>query len=107
MTDVKLPSGRMLSQWQNCDPARMEAMSKAAVRFALADAKTDILALTNRVAELESASQPGSVEAERKPIGYMNERAVSILAQGSVMCTHVSPTKTQFQQVAIYVEAIE
>jgi|GEM_PF-6868923 len=46
------------------DAASMEAMSKAAVRFALADAKTDITALAARVAELESelerASQPGS-----------------------------------------------
>lgn len=53
--------------------------------------------------ELKRASQPGRGEAE--PIGYMNERAVSILEQGSVMCTHVSPTKTEFQQVAIYREA--
>lgn len=60
MADKKLPSGRMLSQWQNCDPSSMEAMSKSAIRYALGDAKTDILALADRVAELERASQPGS-----------------------------------------------
>lgn len=45
------------------------------------------------------------VPAEKRLIGYVNERMLSVLASGMVACTHISPTKTQFQQVAIYVEA--
>lgn len=38
------------------------------------------------------------------PVGYANERMLSILDQGMVACTHLSPTKTQFQQVVLYAE---
>ena len=62
---------------------------------------------TNPVWPVFGAPSAGNGGAEeRKPIGYMNERAVSILAQGSVMCTHVSPVKTEFQQIAIYKEPV-
>lgn len=57
MADTRLASGRLLSQWQSCDPDFMSQMSKAAVFHALNDAKADILALAVRVAELERASQ--------------------------------------------------
>lgn len=58
-----------------------------------------------RIVRAAPSAGNGGAE-ERKPIGYMNERAVSILAQGSVMCTHVSPTKTEFQQIAIYKDPV-
>jgi hypothetical protein len=70
------------------------------------DIHGDAIRTMQRPQSAALSSQPVGGEAERKPIGYMNERAVSILAQGSVMCTHVSPTKTEFQQIAIYKEPV-
>lgn len=41
---------------------------------------------------------------ERQPVGYINERTLSIIKSGSVCCTHISPKQTEFQQIALYAE---
>lgn len=51
------------------------------------------------------AAQQVQADAGAVAIGYINERTAKILAEGSVTCTHISPTKTEFQQVAIFAEA--
>lgn len=57
------PMERTIDQWRSCDPAMMAVQSIPAIRFALADAQHDILALAAenaalqaRVAELKSAT---------------------------------------------------
>lgn len=52
-----------------------------------------------------AAQPPAAAEAEKQPIGYMNERMLSILASGMTACTTVSHKKTEYAQVAIYTEA--
>jgi hypothetical protein len=45
---------RTTEQWQNCCPAAMAGMSRAAIEFAFADAKKDQLFLRNEVQRLQS-----------------------------------------------------
>ena len=47
---------RTIEQWRNCDPAHMAtAMSPAAIRFALEDAKADILELHQQLQYAQQA----------------------------------------------------
>ncbi len=42
---------RKLSQWANCSPGAMSQMSPAAIQFALADARADILTMAKLLCE--------------------------------------------------------
>ena len=37
-------------------------------------------------------------------VGYINERMLSILRSGMTPCTTISPVKTEYAQIAIYIE---
>lgn len=49
---------RTIEQWKNCDPQTMASMqSDAAIRFAFADAKSDILRLHSRCMEIQTENE--------------------------------------------------
>lgn len=52
MSNAKLQRTR--EQWEKCDP---EVMSKAAVFYALRDAKRDVVAMHDAIAELREAAR--------------------------------------------------
>ena len=43
---------RSIDQWRGCNPESMAAQSKAAIRFALEDAKADIIELHDMLDEI-------------------------------------------------------
>ncbi len=43
---------RKLSQWANCSPEAMSHMSEAAIQFAFADARSDILTMARLLCEI-------------------------------------------------------
>ncbi len=52
----------------------------------------------------ENIQAPTRAAADLNVIGYINERVARILAQGTTVCTHISPVKTEYAQVPLCAE---
>ena len=47
---------RTIEQWKNCDPTEMDKMSDAAIMYAFADAKSDIINMHREIERLISGT---------------------------------------------------
>jgi hypothetical protein len=57
--EKQLASGRTVRQWEVCDPDRMMEMSDAAIRWALIDAKVDIMSLAVKLMKVQELATDG------------------------------------------------
>ena len=83
MTDIELT--RNIKQWEACLPEIMAMQSEAALRFAFADMKKDILTLHRTVQQLRArleiddtgydgiAARDATIEAQQKVIEQLRE----------------------------------